>query len=113
MNRSVFRPFRVAAASCVLAAAVAAVAAVCLTAAGIFLRLGLIARDEGRIAEEQARLSVEIALRTMEELPAEFAGNDMALAYVDEAAENARLKLKDLGLWDQLSAESAGTENGG
>ena len=96
-----------------LAAAVAAVAAVSLTAAGIFLRLGLIARDEGRIAEEQARLSVEIARRTMEELPAEFAGSDMALAYVDEAAENARQKLEDLGLWDELTAEPAGAENGG
>ena len=37
-----------------------------------------------------------------------------ALAFTpDEAAENARLKLEDLGLWDQLSAESAGMENGG
>ncbi len=96
-----------------LAAAVTAVAVVSLTAAGIFLRLGFIARDEGRIAEEQARLAVEIARRTMEELPAEFAGNDMALAYVDEAAENARLKLEDLGLWDQLTAEAADAENGG
>ena len=96
-----------------LAVAVALVAAVSLTAAGIFLRLGLIARDEGRIANEQARLSVEIARRTMEELPSEFAGNDMAMAYVDEAAENARMKLEGLGLGDLLSAESADAENGG
>ena len=96
-----------------LAAAVVAVAAVCLAAAGIFLRRGIIARDEGRIAEEQARLSVEIARRTMEELPAEFAGNDMAMAFVDEATENARMKLKNLGLDDLLEFARADAENGG
>ena len=55
---------------------------------------------------------LELAI-SMEELPAEFAGSDMALAYVDEAAENARLKLEDLGLWDRLPAEPDGVENGG
>ena len=96
-----------------IAAALATVAAISLTAAGIFLRLGFIAREEGRIAEEQARLSAEIARRTMQELPAEFAGEDMAMAFVDEATENARLKLEDLGLGDLLEPAPADTENGG
>ena len=92
-------------------AAVAMVAAVSLAAAGIFLRLGLIARNEGVIAQEQTRLSVEIARRTMEELPAEFAGDDLALAYVNEVTENARVKLEMLELGELLAPAEA--ENGG
>ena len=92
-------------------AAVAMVAAVSLAAAGIFLRLGLIARNEGVIAEEQTRLSVEIARRTMEELPAEFAGDELALAYVNEVTENARVKLEKLELGELLAPAEA--ENGG
>ena len=92
-------------------AAVAMVAAVSLAAAGIFLRLGLIARNEGIIAEEQTRLSVEIARRTMEELPAEFAGDELALAYVNEVTENARVKLEMLELGELLAPAEA--ENGG
>ena len=94
-----------------LTAAVAIVAAVSLAAAGIFLRLGLIARNEGIIAEKQTRLSVEIARRTMEELPAEFAGDDLALAFVNEATENARVKLEQLELGELLALAEA--ENGG
>ena len=92
-------------------AAVAMVAAVSLAAAGIFLRLGLIARNEGLIAEEQTRLSVEIARRTMEELPAEFEGDDLALAYVNEVTQNARAKLEQLELGELLAPAEA--ENGG
>ena len=92
-------------------AAVAMVAAVSLAAAGIFLRLGLIARNEGLIAEEQTRLSVEIARRTMEELPAEFEGDDLALAYVNEVTRNARVKLEQLELGELLAPAEA--ENGG
>ena len=91
-----------------VAAAVAVVAAVSLAAAGIFIRLGLIARDEGRIAEEQARLSVGIARRTVEELPAEFAGNDMALAFVEEATEKARSELEQIGLGGELDSAPDG-----
>ena len=91
-----------------LAAIVGVVAAVSLTAAGIFLRLGFVARDEGRIAEEQARLSVEIARRTVRELPEEFAGNDMALAFVEEAVENALSELDRLGLGELLSEDGGG-----
>ena len=94
-----------------LTAAVAIVVAVSLAAAGIFLRLGLIARNEGIIAEKQTRLSVEIARRTMEELPAEFAGDDLALAFVNEATENARVKLEQLELGELLAPAEA--ENGG
>ena len=92
-------------------AAVAMIAAVSLAAAGIFLRLGLIARNEGLIAEEQTRLSVEIARRTMEELPAEFEGDDLALAYVNEVTQNARVKLEQLELGELLAPAEA--ENGG
>lgn len=91
------------------AAALAVVGAVCLAAAGIFLRLGLIARDEGRIAEEQTKLSLSIAQRTMEELPAAFEGDEQALAYIDEAVENARAGLDELGLGSLLDE----TETGG
>ena len=87
------------------------IAAVSLAAAGIFLRLGLIARNEGLIAEEQTRLSVEIARRTMEELPAEFEGDDLALAYVNEVTQNARAKLEQLELGELLAPAEA--ENGG
>lgn len=92
-----------------VAAALIMVGAVCLTAAGIFLRLGFIAKKEGDIAREQTRLSVAIARRTMEELPASFAGDEEALAYVDEAVENARAALEELGLDEVLDQ----AENGG
>lgn len=92
-----------------VAAALIMVGVVCMTAAGIFLRLGFIAKKEGDIAREQTRLSVAIARRTMEELPATFAGEQEALAYVDEAVENARAALEELGL-DQVLDEA---ENGG
>ena len=83
-------------------AALTLAAAVSLTAAGIFLRLGFIAR-------EQTRLSAQIAARTMEELPALFAGDEQALAYVDEAITSARSSLEELDLGDLLSGE---TEDG-
>ena len=91
--------------------AVAMVAVVSLAAAVIFLRLGLIAREEGIIAEEQTRLSVEIARRTMEELPAEFEGDDLALAYVNEVTQNARARLEQLEFGELLAPSEA--ENGG
>ena len=87
----------------------AVVGAVCLTAAAIFIRLGLIARAEGRIAEEQTRLSVSIAQRTINELPAAFEGDEQAMEYIDEAIENARESLDGLGLGELLD----GTETGG
>ena len=90
------------------AAALAVVGAVCLTAAGIFLRLGLIARNEGRIAEEQTKLSLSIAQRTIEELPAAFEGEEQALAYIDEAVENARADLDELGLGELLDEAETG-----
>lgn len=79
-------------------AAVSAVGAVCLAAAAVFLRLGWIARTEGNIAAEQTALSVQIARRTMEELPAAFADEPEALDYIDQAVESARSDLEDLGL---------------
>ncbi len=90
------------------AAALAVVGAVCLAAAGIFLRLGLIARNEGRIAEEQTKLSLSIAQRTIEELPAAFEGDEQALAYIDEAVENARAGLDELGLGELLDEAETG-----
>ena len=90
-------------------AALTLAAAVSLTAAGIFLRLGFIAKKEGDIAREQTRLSAQIAARTMEELPALFAGDEQALAYVDEAITSARSSLEELDLGDLLSGE---TEDG-
>ena len=92
-----------------LITALSVVGAVCLVAAGIFLRLGYIAKTEGDIAAEQTRLSVEIAQRTMVELPESFAGEEQALDYIDEAIENARSSLDEIGLGSLL--ESAAEED--
>ena len=92
-----------------LITALSVVGAVCLVAAGIFLRLGYIAKAEGDIAAEQTRLSVEIAQRTMVELPESFAGEEQALDYIDEAIENARSSLDEIGLGSLL--ESAAEED--
>ncbi len=89
--------------------AMSIVGAVCLAAAGIFLRLGLIAKAEGEIAEQQTDLSISIAKRTIEELPASFAEDEQALQYIDEAIANARTELEELG----LSGLLGDTEQGG
>lgn len=86
----------------------ALVGIVCLAAAGIFLRLGLIAKREGDIAAEQTRLSLSIAQRTIDELPASFAGDEQALAYIEEAIESARESLDELGLGDLLDVSEGG-----
>lgn len=80
-------------------------AVICLVAAGIFLRLGMIAHREGQIAEQQAQQTAKIAERTMEELPARFAGDEQALSYIDEAVEAARKSLAELGLGGLLEEE--------
>ena len=79
----------------------------CLAAAAVFLRLGWIARTEGNIAAEQTALSVRIARRTMEDLPAAFADEPEALAYIEQAAQNAREDLEELGLGELLDAGEA------
>ena len=81
---------------------------ICITAAAIFLRLGLIAKAEGDIAEQQTRLSLEIARRTINELPASFEGDDQALAYVYEAVENAKADLAEYGLDELLDSSGNG-----
>ena len=94
-----------------LITALSIVGAACLIAAGIFLRLGFIAKNEGDIAAEQTRLSVEIAQRTMVQLPESFAGEEQALDYIDEAIGNARSSLDEIGLGsllDDAAAEDAG-----
>ena len=90
-----------------IAAALTVAGAVCLTAAALFLRLGWIARTEGNIAAEQTALSVQIAQRTMEELPAAFADEPEALKYIDEAVENARSDLEAMGLDSLLNRPEA------
>ncbi len=89
---------------------VAAAAAVCLTAAGLFTRLGLIAAREGSIARQQTAQAVRVAERTMYELPERFAGEDQALAYIEEAVSAARSSLAELGLDDLL--DTSGEESG-
>lgn len=84
-------------------------AAVVIAISGIFIRLGLIARRESRIADEQTRLSVETARRTMHDLPELFADEPLALGYIDEAIEDARSSLAELGQEELLD----GTESGG
>ena len=75
---------------------------ICLSIAGLFLRLGYIAKTEGDIAARQTQLSLAIAYRTMTDLPAAFSDEPQALAYIDEAVENARADLEDLGLAELL-----------
>ena len=77
---------------------VSVIAAVCLGAAGIFAYLGHVARTEGEIADQQANLCVDIAARTMNELPAAFADEPEALIYIQQAVDNARSSLEELGL---------------
>lgn len=91
-----------------IAAVLALVGTVSLVAAGIFLRLGFIAKTEGDIAEQQTQLSLAIARRTMQELPAAFADEPEALRYIDEAVKNARTDLEELGLEGLLEGEGAG-----
>ena len=85
---------------------VSVIAAVCLGAAGIFAYLGHIALTEGEIADQQARLCVEIAERTMNELPAAFADEPQALIYIQQAVDNAVSSLEELEL-DAPSDEDA------
>ena len=82
---------------------------VCLTAAAIFIRLGYIAKLEGDIAKEQARLSTEIAMRTINDLPASFEGDEIALEYVEEAVIKAKSELEALG----FTEADDGSGNGG
>ena len=69
-----------------------------VVAAGIFAYLGHVARTEGEIADQQAQLCVDIAERTMNELPAAFADDQQALVYIQHAVDNARSSLEELGL---------------
>ena len=90
---------------------VSVISAVCLGAAGIFAYLGHVARTEGEIADQQAKLCREIAERTMNELPAAFADEPQALVYIQQAVDNARSSLEELGLDD--TAESGQPVTGG
>jgi flagellar basal body-associated protein FliL len=90
---------------------VSVIAAVCLGAAGIFAYLGHVAHTEGEIADQQAKLCREIAERTMTELPAAFADEPQALVYIQQAVDNARSSLEELGLDD--TAESGQPVTGG
>lgn len=79
-------------------AAVAAAGCVLLAISALFLRLGLISRNEGRIAEAQAKKSIEVADRLTQELPALFAEDPLALSYVQEAIDQAQAVLDEIGL---------------
>ena len=91
-----------------IATALSVIGAFCLVAAGIFLRLGFLAKKEGDIAAQQTQLSLAIAKRTMEELPTAFVDEPEALHYIDEAIDNARADLEELGLTDLLGGKSEG-----
>ncbi|MBO4289258.1 MAG: hypothetical protein J5865_04055 [Lachnospiraceae bacterium] len=83
-------------------------AAVVLVISGIFIRLGIIARKEGRIADQQTQLSVNTAERTIKELPELFADEPLALGYIKEAIQNAREALAELGLEELLDDAESG-----
>ena len=83
-------------------------AAVVFIISGIFLRLGIIARNEGKIADEQTQLSVKTAERTIKELPALFEDEPLALDYIKEAIRNAREALAELGLEGLLDSTESG-----
>ena len=90
---------------------VSVIAAVCLGAAGIFAYLGHVARSEGEIAEQQAKLCVDIAERTMNELPAAFADEPEALVFIQDAVDDARRSLEELGL--EMPADVGQSVTGG
>lgn len=90
---------------------VSVIAAVCLGAAGIFAYLGHVARTEGEIAEQQAKLCVDIAERTMNELPAAFADKPEALVFIQDAVDDARRSLEELGL--EMPADAGQSVTGG
>lgn len=90
---------------------VSVIAAVCLGAAGIFAYLGHVARTEGEIAEQQAKLCVDIAERTMNELPAAFADEPEALVFIQDAVDDARRSLEELGL--EMPADAGQSVTGG
>ena len=77
---------------------VSVIASVCIAAAGIFAYLGHVAKTEGEIAEQQAELCVDIAERTMNELPEAFGDDPQALVYIEQAVEKAKQSLEDIGL---------------
>ena len=64
----------------------------------VFLRLGLIARNEGRIAEAQTIKSIEVADRLTRELPELFAEDPRALGYVNDAIDKAQSVLNEIAL---------------
>ncbi|MBR2756366.1 MAG: hypothetical protein IKD64_11245, partial [Lachnospiraceae bacterium] len=86
----------------------AVIAAVVLIISAIFIRLGIVAHNEGKIAEEQTQLSVKTAERTIQELPELFADEPLALTYVEEAIRNARSSLAELGLEGLLDSTESG-----
>ena len=90
---------------------VSVIAAVCLGAAGIFAYLGHVAQTEGEIADQQAKLCVDIAERTMNELPEAFADEPVALEYIQQAVDSARSSLEELGL--ETPADTGRTGTGG
>ncbi|MBQ6621818.1 MAG: hypothetical protein IJH75_03195 [Mogibacterium sp.] len=98
-----------------ITALVTVIVSICLGATGLFLYLGHVARTEGEIAEKQTQLTVEIARRTMEELPAAFEGDEQALYYIGETIDKTREALEELGLTELLEqpAQDEAEENGG
>ena len=60
------------------------------------------ADTNGAFTERQTDLSVQIAQRTMQDLPEMFEEEADALGYIDEAIESARGALDEIGLADLL-----------
>lgn len=78
--------------------AAALVCGVLLLVSCVFLRLGLIAREEARIADAQTQMSADLASRLTSELPELFADDPQALGYINEAIERAQTALDEVGL---------------
>lgn len=91
-----------------LIAVASVVGAVCLAASAIFLRLGIIAKNEGDLAEQQTRLSLKIARRTINELPEQFKDDPEALAYISETIADVRGVIREQGLEDMFAEAPEG-----
>lgn len=74
----------------------ALICSVLLVVSGIFLYLGSVARKEGRIAEAQTTMSLNVAQRLTQELPALFADDPQALGYIQEAINQAQTALDEI-----------------
>jgi len=86
-------------------AIVSLVAAVRLVVSGIFIVLGLRARNEGNIAQKQTEQAVSVSERLIDELPRQFSDNDDAQQIISEIIDETQSELAEKGMDYLLKGE--------